>query len=110
VFRGVEVLDRELHVDFLHREPIIKTVRQQKDPEREHSIGSLVRQRRISGSLTQQQLGELAGVGKRFVVDLEGGKATARLDRVNLVLAVFGKRVGVEDAPRQRPVPGDDDV
>ena len=32
------------------------------------------------------------------------GKATAELfakqDKVNLVLAVFGKRVGVEDAPR----------
>ena len=39
-------------------------------------------------------------MGKRFVVEFEGGKATLRLDKVNLVLAVFGKRVGVEDAPR----------
>ncbi len=71
-----------------------------KDPEREHGVGGFVRQRRLSAGLTQQQLGELAGVGKRFVVELEGGKATLRLDKVNLVLAVFGKRVGVEDAPR----------
>lgn len=63
-------------------------------------MGGFVRQRRLSAGLTQQQLGELAGVGKRFVVELEGGKATLRLDKVNLVLAVFGKRIGVEDAPR----------
>jgi y4mF family transcriptional regulator len=110
VFLGFKVLDRELFVDFSHRKPIIATVRQQKDPERERLIGSFVRQRRISASLTQQQLGELAGVGKRFVVELEAGKATVRLDKVNLVLAVFGKRIGVEDAPRQRPFPSDDDI
>ncbi len=69
-------------------------------PDREHTLGVFVRARRLSAGLTQQQLGELAGVGKRFVVELEGGKPTLRLDKVNLVLAVFGKRVGVEDAPR----------
>ena len=78
----------------------MKPVKGQEDPEREHGVGGFVRQRRLSAGLTQQQLGELAGVGKRFVVELEGGKATLRLDKVNLVLAVFGKRVGVEDAPR----------
>ena len=75
-------------------------MRGQEGPEREHGVGGFVRQRRLSAGLTQQQLGELAGVGKRFVVELEGGKATLRLDKVNLVLAVFGKRIGVEDAPR----------
>jgi y4mF family transcriptional regulator len=75
-------------------------VKVQEGPEREHALGDFVRQRRLSAGLTQQQLGELAGVGKRFVVELEGGKATLRLDKVNLVLAAFGKRVGIEDAPR----------
>jgi hypothetical protein len=60
--------------------------------------------------LTQQQLSELAGVGKRFVVELEGGKATLRLDKVDLVLAVFGKRVGVEAAPRTSAREGDGDA
>ena len=72
----------------------------QEDPAREHAAGTFVRRRRLSAGLTQQQLGERAGVGKRFVVELEGGKATLRLDKVNQVLAVFGKRIGVEDAPR----------
>lgn len=51
--------------------------------------------------MTQAQLGELAGVGRRFVVELEAGKATVRLDRVNAVLAVFGKRLGVVDATKE---------
>lgn len=81
----------------------------QEGPEREHEIGTFVRQRRLSASLTQLQLGELAGVGRRFVVELEGGKATLRLDKLNLVLAVFGKRVGIVDAPRtMAPEKGDD--
>jgi y4mF family transcriptional regulator len=81
-----------------------------EDPEREHSIGTFVRQRRLSAGLTQQELGELAGVGKRFVVELEGGKATLRLDKANLVLAVFGKRIGVEDAPRASAEESDADA
>jgi len=87
----------------------MRPVKGQEDPEREHAVGTFVRQRRLSAGLTQQQLGELAGVGKRFVVELEGGKATLRLDKVNLVLAVFGKRVGVEDAPRTRAGGSDGD-
>ena len=35
-----------------------------------------------------------------FLSELERGKATVRLDAVNRVLAVFGKQVGVVDAPR----------
>jgi y4mF family transcriptional regulator len=85
-------------------------VKVQEDPEREHGVGGFVRQRRLSAGLTQQQLGELAGVGKRFVVELESGKATLRLDKVNLVLAVFGKRVGVADAPRASGGEGDGDA
>jgi transcriptional regulator with XRE-family HTH domain len=50
--------------------------------------------------MTQAQLAELSGVGKRLVVELEAGKRTLRMDAVNRVLAVFGKRLGVVDAPR----------
>ena len=50
--------------------------------------------------MTQQDLAELAGVGTRFVSDLERGKSTLRLDRANRVLAVFGKALGVTDKPR----------
>lgn len=43
--------------------------------------------------LTQEQLAEKAGVGLRFIRDLEQGKETLRMDKVNQVLALFGYRV-----------------
>lgn len=60
-------------------------------------MGAFVRARRKARGLTQQQLAELAEVGTRFVSELERGKPTLRLDHVNRVLAVFGKRLGVVD-------------
>lgn len=60
-----------------------------------------VRERRTANGLTQAQLGDLAGVGRRFIVELEAGKRTVRFDRVNAVLAVFGKTLGVVDAPKE---------
>jgi y4mF family transcriptional regulator len=69
-------------------------------PDRESRISRFVRSRRKANKLTQRKLAELAGVGVRFVVDLEAGKPTLRMDSVNLVLAVFGKMLGVSDAPR----------
>lgn len=43
--------------------------------------------------MTQEQLAEKAGVGLRFIRDLEQGKETLRMDKVNQVLALFGYRV-----------------
>lgn len=59
-----------------------------------------MRQRRKANRLTQRGLAELAGVGARLVSELERGKATLRLDAVNRVLAVFGKRLGIVDVVR----------
>ncbi len=42
-----------------------------------------------------------AGVGLRFVRELEQGKKTLRLDKVNDVRALFGKEVGVIDKLRE---------
>jgi y4mF family transcriptional regulator len=64
-------------------------------------IGEFVRARRKAGNLTQGELGELAGVGTRFVSELERGKESLRLDVVNRVLAVFGKCLGITDAPKK---------
>ena len=64
------------------------------------AIGKFVRERRRANGLTQQQLGELAGVGTRFVSELERGKATLRMDAVNRVLRVFGRMLGPVEAPR----------
>jgi y4mF family transcriptional regulator len=66
----------------------------------EHEIGAFVRERRKASRLNQRELGELAGVGARFVSELERDKPTVRLDSVNKVLSVFGKRLGIVDAPK----------
>ena len=52
-----------------------------------------VKERRRSLGLTQKDLADRAGVGLRFVRDLEQGKASLRLDKVNQVLALFGHRM-----------------
>ncbi len=52
-----------------------------------------VKQRRKQLNLTQEELAHRAGVGLRFIRDLEQGKQTLRLDRVNQVLALFGHKM-----------------
>jgi len=54
------------------------------------------KQRKVHG-LTQTDLAHKAGVGLRFIRDLEQGKATLRIDKVNQVLQLFGKTLGPVD-------------
>jgi y4mF family transcriptional regulator len=63
--------------------------------------GSFVYERRRKSGLTQQELADLVGVGKRFIVELERGKPSLRLDKVDLVLRAFGKQLGPVDIPRR---------
>ncbi len=58
--------------------------------EQEHHVASFVKYHRSRLKLTQEQLAERAGVGLRFVRDLEQGKETLRMDKVNQVLQLFG--------------------
>jgi len=44
---------------------------------------------------TQEDLAIKAGVGLRFIRELEQGKTTLRMDKVNQVLALFGVQLGV---------------
>jgi len=50
---------------------------------------------RKAAGLTQAELAKRTGVGLRFVRELEQGKPTVRLDKVNQVLALFGCELGV---------------
>ncbi|MBX2974606.1 MAG: helix-turn-helix transcriptional regulator [Ignavibacteriaceae bacterium] len=49
-----------------------------------------VKIRRKLLGLSQEALAEKAGVGLRFIRDLEQGKESLRLDKVNQVLQLFG--------------------
>ena len=57
-------------------------------------ISTFVKERRKMFNLTQVDLAEKSGVGMRFVRELEQGKPTLRLDKVNQVLALFGHELG----------------
>jgi len=54
---------------------------------------------RKAAGLTQAQLAQRAGVGLRFVRELEQGKPTVRLDKVSQVLSLFGCELGVRMKP-----------
>lgn len=51
--------------------------------------------------MTQEDLAFKAGVGLRFIRELERGKPTVRLDKVNEVLNLFGKELGVINKQRE---------
>ena len=53
-------------------------------------LSEFVKERRKRLQLTQPELAEKAGVGLRFVRELETGKETLRIDKVNQVLKLFG--------------------
>lgn len=53
-------------------------------------LSKYVKEKRRQYGLTQIALSEKSGVGLRFVRELEQGKSTLRLDKVNQVLALFG--------------------
>ena len=53
-------------------------------------IGAEVRRGRKAAGLRQDDLAGIAGVGTRFLIELEAGKPTVRLDKVLAVLATLG--------------------
>jgi y4mF family transcriptional regulator len=57
-------------------------------------IAEFLKRMRKLTSLTQADMAARAGVGLRFVRDVEQGKQTVRLDKLDAVLALFGYRTG----------------
>lgn len=58
------------------------------------NLKEFVKERRKILKFTQNDLAEKAGVGLRFIRELEQGKQTLRLDKVDQVLSLFGYRMG----------------
>jgi y4mF family transcriptional regulator len=58
------------------------------------NLAHFVKTKRKAVKLTQPELAEKAGVGLRFLRELEQGKESLRLDKVNQVLQLFGYQVG----------------
>ena len=53
-------------------------------------IGEYIKEQRKKAGLTQEEFAFRSGLGLRFVRELEQGKETVRLDKVNQALAMFG--------------------
>ena len=65
-----------------------------------NKIAEFVKRKRKEAGLTQEEFSVRSGLGLRFVRDLEQGKETVRMDKVNTALAMFdmeavpGRRAG----------------
>ncbi|MDO4160064.1 MAG: helix-turn-helix transcriptional regulator [Prevotellaceae bacterium] len=60
----------------------------------DRAIADFVKEMRRKFNLTQVDLADKSGVGLRFVRELEQGKQTLRMDKINQVLSLFGRQVG----------------
>lgn len=68
-------------------------------------LGKAVRAARHELALTQDDLALASGTGRRFIVNLESGKETVRLDSVLAVLAALGLRIELHRGRAQRGSP-----
>jgi len=66
------------------------------------SLADFLKEKRRQANLTQPDLAEKAGVGLRFIRELEQGKTTLRMDKVNQVLKLFGNELGAVPINRNK--------
>ena len=64
-------------------------------------ISGFLKSERKAAGITQKELALKAGVGLRFIRDVEQGKTSFRADTLNKVLKLFGKTIGPVDLSRQ---------
>ncbi|SEA04584.1 transcriptional regulator, y4mF family [Oribacterium sp. KHPX15] len=55
-----------------------------------NTISEFIKRERKKAGLTQEEFALRAGLGLRFVRELEQGKETVRMDKVNQALRMFG--------------------
>lgn len=61
-----------------------------------NKINEQIKQLRKQSGLTQVEFAKRAGLGLRFIRELEQGKSTVRLDKLNQVLEFFGYHLEVK--------------
>ena len=66
------------------------------------SVSSLVKKKRKEFGLTQKELADKAGVGLRFVRELERDKPSLQMNKVNQVLMLFGCELGPVPLDRKK--------
>ncbi len=63
------------------------------------AVGEIVRSTRKACRMRQDELAGAAGVGLRFIVELEAGKPTAQLGKTLQVLATLGCSIEITPPP-----------
>ena len=58
-------------------------------------FGKQIKELRRRSGLTQREFSSRAGIGLRFIRDLEQGKPSVRLDKVNQVLKFLGHHLEI---------------
>jgi y4mF family transcriptional regulator len=59
------------------------------------NLSTFLKEQRKHNNLTQEDLAVKSGVGLRLVREIEQGKVTMRMDKVNQILALFGAELTV---------------
>ena len=70
-----------------------------------NAIAQFIRRERKAAGMTQEEFAIRSGLGLRFVRELEAGKETVRMDKVNQALAMFG----MEAVPGRKPFEEEDE-
>ena len=66
------------------------------------AISKFIKKKRREAGLTQEEFAIRSGLGLRFVRELEQGKETVRMDKVNQVLKLFGQELGPQPISKNK--------
>lgn len=68
---------------------------------KKNKISIFIKEKRKEAKLTQKEFALRSGLGLRFVRELEQGKETLRMDKVNQALSMFGMEAVPGKMPRE---------
>jgi y4mF family transcriptional regulator len=100
-YRGASFPEREILMNILQKSMILS--RSVNIMARRNlttaEVGDIVRTTRKAAGLRQDELAGAAGVGLRFIVDLEAGKPTAQIGKTLQVLSALGCSLDITPPP-----------
>lgn len=73
-----------------------------------NAISKFLKDERKKAGLTQEEFAMRSGLGLRFVRDLEQGKETCRMDKINQALNMFGYELVPGRIKNESDVTGDE--
>lgn len=73
-----------------------------------NTISKFLKDERKNAGLTQEEFAMRSGLGLRFVRDLEQGKETCRMDKINQALNMFGYELVPGRIKNESDVTGDE--